>query len=167
MSKRRRALLNEQRRERLADWLIVIGAGALFVSLFLAWSHQFSAGFLAQYGSSDQLIGVPHNPTAWQLYSATDVALTVLAAGLAGVALAGSRTVRIVALAGVALGVAFTLHALGSPPTNGATIFDSSLSVPRYAANAPAAGIGETVALIGLGSALAGLALSFTVDWGR
>ena len=76
----------------------MIGAGALFVSLFLTWSHQFSPGFLAQYGSSDQLIGVPHDPTAWQVYSAADVVLTLLAAALVAVALAGSRAARIAAL---------------------------------------------------------------------
>ena len=57
------------------------------------------------------------------------------------------------------------LHALGTPPTNGANIFNPALSVPAYFPNAPTAGIG------GDGGdrrpwslALVGLALSFTTD---
>ncbi len=157
--------MSEQRRERLADWLIVIGGGALFASLFLTWSHQFSPAFLAQWGSSDQLRGLPHDPTAWQVYSAADVVLALLAGGLVAVALAGGRTARIGALFAVAIALAFTLHALSAPPTNGANIFDPSLSVPNYAPNSPSAGPGETLAIVGLGAALIGLALSFTADW--
>ncbi len=49
---------------------------ALFGSLFLTWSHQFSAGVPgANGGHRPQLNGVPHDPTAWQVYSVADVLL--------------------------------------------------------------------------------------------
>ena len=38
---------------------VLIGAGLLAVSLFLPWSHQFSAGFLARFGASPALRAVP------------------------------------------------------------------------------------------------------------
>jgi hypothetical protein len=151
-------------REAIADWLIVIGAAALFASLFLTWSHQFSAAFLAEWGSSEQLAGVPHNPTAWQVYSAADVVLAAFAVGLVAVALAGSRTVRAWAVVAALVAGAFVIHALGHPPTNGANIFNPALSVPNYAPNSPSAGVGEVVALAGLAVAVAGLGLSFTAD---
>jgi len=157
--------VSERRRERLADLLIIAGAIALFVSLFLPWSHQFSAAFLAQWGSSDQLRGVPHSPNAWQLYSTADVVLALLAGALVAVALRGNRSVRIVAVLAAAIALAFTLHALSVPPTNGANIFDPSSDA--YALNSPAAAVGVTVAIAGLGTALVGLALSFTAEWGQ
>lgn len=151
-----------QRREVLADWLIVFGGVGLFGSLFLTWSHQFSAAFLGQWGNSPELQGVPRDPTAWQVYSAADVILALLAALLVGVALIGNRPARLVALAMAAIGLAFAVHALSVPPTNGATIFDPAGN--RYAPNSPAPGPGETVAVVSLGVALAGLVLSFTAD---
>jgi hypothetical protein len=156
--------VNKEQREVIADWLIVFGAIGLFVSLFLTWSHQFSPSFLAQWGSSPQLQGVPHNPTAWQVYSAADVVLATLALLLVAVAMIGTRPARMVALLAAAIGLAFTLHALSVPPTNGANIFDPALTASNYAPNSPAAGAGETVALAALGVALAGLVLSFTAD---
>lgn len=153
-----------EQREALADWLIVVGAGGLFVSLFLTWSHQFSPAFLAQFGASDLLRGVPHDPTAWQVYSAADVLLAALAAGLAVTALFGNRTARVAALASAALGLGFTLHALSAPPSNGANIFNPSLSVPNYFPNSPSAGVGETLAIVALVAATVGLLLSFTAE---
>jgi hypothetical protein len=147
-------------RERLADWLILVGAAALFASLFLSWSHQFSPAFLAQSGTSSQLSGVPHDPTAWQVYSAIDVILALLAFALVIVALVGRRAVRLGTLVVCGLAVAFTLRALDTPPTVGANILDPSVTV----ANSPAAGVGETVALIALALAMAGLVISFTAD---
>ncbi len=154
--------MNKEQREVLADWLIVFGAVGLFVSLFLAWSHQFSRAFLAEWGSSAQLQGVPHDPTAWQVYSAADVVLALLALLLAVVALIGTRPARIVAAFAAALGLAFTIHALSVPPTNGANIFNPARH--GYVPNSPAAGAGEVVALAALGVALAGLVVSFTAD---
>lgn len=156
--------MNERRRERVADWLILVGALGLLLSLFLTWSHQFSPAFLAQWGSSTQLIGVPRDPTAWQVYSAADVILALLAGALLVIALVGGRAVRRGAIVAVGFGLAFALHALSVPPTNGANIFDPSLSVPNYFPNSPGAGVGETVAIAGLGAALMGLVLSLTVE---
>ncbi len=156
--------MNNDRRELVADWLIILGAAGLFGSLFLAWSHQFSAAFLARWGSSDQLHGVPHDPTAWQVYSSADVLLALLAAALVGVALKGGRRVRAGAGVAAAIALAFTIGALSAPPTNGANIFDPSLSVPNYVPNAPTSGIGATVAVAAIAVALLGLLLSFTAD---
>jgi hypothetical protein len=156
--------VSKQQREVVADWLIVIGAVVLFVSLFLTWSHQFSRPFLAVFGASAALAGVPRDPTAWQVYSTADVLLALLALALVLVALFGSRGARLAALAAVAVALAFTVHALNVPPTNGADIFDPSLSVPNLYPNSPSAGPGEAVALIGLGAAVAGLLVSFTAD---
>jgi hypothetical protein len=156
--------MSNDRRELVADWLVIVGAIGLFISLFLPWSHQFSAAFLAEWGASDLLRGVPHDPTAWQVYSSTDVLLALLAVALVVVALKGSRRVRAGAAAASAVGLAFTLHALSTPPTNGANIFDPSLSVPNYFPNAPMAGIGETLAVIAIVVSLIGLVLSFTAD---
>jgi hypothetical protein len=148
----------------VADWLMVLGAVALFGSLFLTWSHQFSAAFLARFAASDALRGVPHDPTAWQLYSVADGLLALLAAGVLAVALRGRRSGRLVVLLGLAIALAFTLHALSDPPTQGANLFDPSLSAPNYAPNSPMSGSGETVAITGLVLAIAGLGLSFTVE---
>jgi hypothetical protein len=156
--------VSKRSREVIADWLIVIGALGLFASLFLPWSHQFSAAFLARFGTSSLLQGVPRDPTAWQVYTAVDVLLALLAVGLIGVALAGSRTARIVAVLAAAIALVFTIHAAGQPPTDGATLFDPTLSPPAYLSSSPRSGSGETVAIVALGIAVAGLALSFTAD---
>lgn len=156
--------MDKEIRESLADWMIVLGAVTLFVSLFLAWSHQFSPGFYALFGSAAILHDVPRDPTAWQVYSAVDVLLALLALSLLLAAMFGSRRVRLGALAGAGVGLAFTLHALSDPPTNGVNIFNPSLSVPDYLPTGATAGIGETVAIIGLLVGIAGLLLSFTAD---
>ncbi len=137
---------------------------ALLASLFLPWSHQLSGAVRAQYGASAALQGVPANPTAWQVYSAVDVLLALLAAALLAGALRGGRGMRLALLAALALAAAFTLHALSVPPTNAATLFDPTLSPPGYTPNPAAAGRGETLALVALGLGLGGLALSFTAD---
>jgi len=159
-----RRVVGRYRRELLADWLIVGAGVALFVSLFLTWSHQFSPAFRAEYGTSSQLQGVPHDPTAWQVYSVVDVLLALLAGALVAVALVGTRIARVWTLAACAVALAFTVHALSVPPTNGANIFNPSLSVPSYVPNAPTAGPGVTLAIVALGVAFVGLALSFTTD---
>jgi hypothetical protein len=156
--------VSKSTRESVADWLMVIGAIALFGSLFLAWSHQFSAAFLAQFGASNALADVPHDPTAWQLYSVADGLLALLAVGVLAVALRGRRSGRWVVLLGLVIALGFTLHALSDPPTRGANLFDPRLSAPNYAANSPTAGFGETEAITGLVLAVAGVGLSFTVD---
>jgi hypothetical protein len=156
--------VSKEVREVVADWLMVISALVLFVSLFLTWSHQFSAPFLAAFGSSVMLQGVPHNPTAWQVYSIADVLLAVLAALLLISALIGNRATRLATLGASAVGLAFAIHALSVPPTNGANIFNPALSVPAYFPNSATAGAGETVAIVSLALAILGLVLSFTAD---
>jgi hypothetical protein len=139
--RRRRALPSREAREVLADWLMLFGAVTLLVALFLPWSHQHAT--FSAYAPS---------PTAWQVFSVVDVLLALLVAGLLAVALLGGRAARLIVLAGAAIAVAFTFHALGTPPSNGA------------AAGTPTSGAGETVALAALGTAIAGLALSFTTE---
>ncbi len=137
----------------------MLGAAGLLLSLFLPWSHQFSPAVLARFGSSTVLAGVPRDPTAWQLFSAVDVLFALLAVGLIVVALVGGRTAHALALLAGALALAFTIHALGDPPTNHAYFFD-----PGGPVNAPTSAAAETVAVVALVLALAGLALSFTAD---
>jgi hypothetical protein len=156
--------VSKGKRETVADWLMVLGAAALFVSLFLPWSHQFSKAFLARWGTSAALQGVPHDPTAWQVYSAADVLLALLAAGLGAVALRGGRSARVVMVLAVAVAAAFTLHAMSVAPTKGADIFDPSAAVPSPFPNSPTSGIGERIAIAGLGLGVVGLLLSFTAD---
>jgi hypothetical protein len=148
----------------MADWLMVVAAMALLASLFLPWSHQLSGAVRAQYGASAALQGVPTDPTAWQVYSAVDVVLALLAGGLLAGALGGGRGARLALMAALAIAAAFTLHALSAPPTNGATLFDPSRTPPGYTPNPPGAGRGETLALVALGLGLGGLALSFSAD---
>ncbi len=143
---------------------MLIGAPVLLGSLFLSWSHQFSRSLLVQYGGLAVLQGVPRDPTAWQLYSAADVLLGLVAAGMLAVALRGHRSARLVLALALAVAVAFTAHALSVPPTHGADIFDSALHPARYAPNSPTAGPGETLALVGLGLGLVGVLVSFTAD---
>jgi hypothetical protein len=153
-----------ERRATIADWMILLGALALAASLFLPWSHQFSPSLLARYGSSPLLRGVPHDPTAWQVYSIVDGLLAALALALALAAAGGGRTVRLIVTGFVLLALAFTVHALRVPPTNGANIVDNATRPATYLANTPRSGFGETVALAGLVVTVLGLGLSLTVD---
>ena len=137
-------------RELTADWLMLLGAVALLVSLFLPWSHQ-------RFPRTAILAGVPLDPTAWQVYSVLDVGLAGLVAALAAVAAIGGRVRRLLVLGAAAVALAFAVHARASPPTNG-------LAVPGAVIQPPRPGDGETVAIAGLGVAIAGLALSFTAD---
>jgi hypothetical protein len=148
----------------LADWLIAIGAVGLFASLFLTWSHQFSARLLALPGARVGLRGVPADPTAWQVYTVLDVLLALLAAALAMAALAGGRRLRLWLVPFVAVALAFVVHALSSPPTNGVRLVNPAAVVPQYLPISPAAGVGETVALIALVVALVGIVLSLASE---
>jgi hypothetical protein len=147
-----------------ADWLIALGAVGLFASLFLTWSHQITPALLAVPGARSALQGVPPNPTGWQVYSVADVALTALAVALALAALIGRRRFRAIVLPFVLVALAFVLHALSSPPTNGVRLVNPGTAIPQYAPIAPTAGMGETVALLALLIALAGIALSLASE---
>jgi hypothetical protein len=106
-------------------------------------------------------LGVPHSPSAWQVYSVVDVLLALLACGLLAVALRGGRVVRLAVVVAAALALAFTVHALGHPPTNHADIFAAGKG---YVSTGASAGAGEVLAVVALCLALVGLGLSFTVD---
>jgi hypothetical protein len=147
-------------RETIADWLMVLGAVVLFISLFLTWSHQLPPAFRAQFAGTPALAGVPRTPTAWQVYSVADVCLALVVAVLLAVAFVGTRRARLLVLLPVGVALAFTVHAAGVPPTNGVALALPAGAVADHATS----GAGETVALFALGTALAGLALSFTAD---
>jgi hypothetical protein len=149
-------------REGIADWLMLVGAPLLGGSLFLTWSHQFSRGFLDRYAGTPALAGIPRDPTAWQVYSVVDVLFAVLAVGLLAAALRGARPARIAALLGLIVALAFTLHALGTPPTKGADLFDPAIGATTP--NHPTSGPGELVALAGIGLGLVGVLVSFSAD---
>lgn len=142
-----------------ADWLLLAAAPILIGSLFLTWSHQLSPGLRAQYGATALLRGVPANPDAWQVYSIADVLLLLLVLGLLAVALRGGRSPRRALALALLVALAFTVHALGAPPTNGTLVFDAAAN--GYVANPVGAGAGEVVALIALVLGLAAVALSF------
>ncbi len=162
-TRRRRREARLRAREVAADWLMIAGAAVVLLALFLPWSHQFSAAVLSRFGASAALAGVPRSPDAWQVYSIVDVLLALLAAGLTGVAFAGRRTARLVCAGAIGLAAAFILHALAVPPTNGAELVERVGGAVRYVPNAPRSGPGELLALIGLGLALFGIALSLPV----
>jgi hypothetical protein len=157
---RRASARTARRIELLLDWIILVGGIALLVSLFLTWSHQFSPAVLRDLRAAPWLRSVPRDPTAWQVYSAMDVVLALLAAAVIAAALGGGRRFRAGVALAVGVGLAFTLHALSVPPTNGANIYGPALGVAAYVPNAPAAGVGETVAIAALGLALVGLLVS-------
>jgi hypothetical protein len=155
--------MSREVREVVADWMIVAGSIALFVSLFLVWSHQFSAAFVLRVGA-DQLQGIPRNPTAWQVYSIADVLLALVAAALFVVALVGGHKARITALVVAVSALAFVVHAMAAAPTNGANVAEPSAGPGHYFASTATSGAGELLAVLALGVAIAGLGLSFTAD---
>jgi len=157
--------MSREDREALANWLIVIGGVALFASLFMAWSHQFSAAFVRAFGRIGGVPrGIPLSPTAWRVHSAGDILLALLAAGLVAAAIAGNRVVRMGAAIAAVIGLAFAVHAIVDPPTTATAIFNPAFGGPRLAALGTTAGVGETVAVVALVLALGGLGLSFTAD---
>ena len=151
-------------RETISDWLMAISGPLLLGSLFLTWSHQLSTGFQARYGGTAALAGVPADPTAWQVYSGADVLLALVAGGLMAVALWGGRARRIALTLALIVAAVFVIHALSVPPTNGALLFDPTLTPAGYTANPVTSGAGEVLALVALGLGSVGVGLAFTVD---
>jgi hypothetical protein len=158
-----RGIPRRQIREGIADWLIVFGALLLLLSLFLTWSHQFTNAFVGEVGS-DQLRGIPRDPTAWQVYSITDVLLALLAGALVVAALVAGRGARISALVAAVLALVFTIHAANVAPTNGVNVAAPDAGVSHLLPSTATSGGGEVVAIVALGIAIVGLALSFTAD---
>ncbi|MGH2873566.1 MAG: hypothetical protein ACRDL5_14035 [Solirubrobacteraceae bacterium] len=149
-------------RQTLADWLLALGAPLLLLSLFLTWSHQFSPAFLARFGHSSVLQGVPRDPTAWQVYSDTDVMLALIAGGMLAIALWGGHARRLALALAVAVAIAFTVHAIAVPPTNGAVVFDPGTGA--WARNGASSGAGEWLALVALAIGAAGIGFSFSAE---
>jgi hypothetical protein len=148
----------------VADWLVLVSAVGLFVSLFLTWSHQLPKSLLDTFAGGPAIQGIPANPTAWQVYSVADVLLALLAAALVVLALRGrSLWSKVTALVAVAIGLAFTVHAASVAPTNGLLLIDPN-NPPNYLPHLASPGAGETVAIISLGLAAAGLLLSLGLD---
>jgi hypothetical protein len=147
-------------------WLSAAGGLVLFLSLLLTWSHQLSPAFERRYAGSAALAGVPATPDAWQLYSSVDVLLALLSAGVLASALWPGRGWRLMLGLGLGLlvAIAFTLHALAVPPTNGALLGDPRQHPVGYLVDRPRSGTGETVALLALAMALCGLGLSLSDD---
>jgi hypothetical protein len=158
-----RAVPRREIRESVADWMIVIGALLLALSLLLTWSHQFTNTFVQKVGG-DQLHGIPRDPTAWQVYSIADVLLALLAAALVVAALVAGRGARISALVAAVLGLVFSIHAANVAPTNGVNIATPDAGVAHLVPSTATSGGGEVMAIVALGIAIAGLALSFTAD---
>jgi hypothetical protein len=152
--------VSDRARELGADWLLVLGGATLLVSLFTPWSHQFPASLLSTPGLTVALRGVPQNPTAWQVYSGADVLLALLGAASIVVALVGRRSARITVGLAAAAGLAFAVHAMNVPPTNGLDLVNPAAPAHGYIGRTYAsAAVGETVAVIGLALVLLGAAL--------
>ena len=151
-------------RETISDWLMAIAGPLLLGSLFLTWSHQLSASLRAQYGATALLQGVPADPNAWQVYSAADVFLALVAVGLVVVSVFGGRGRRVALALALAVALPFVIHALSVPPTNGVGAFDPTLTPPGYSANAVSSGSGEVLALVALVLGAVGAGLGFTVE---
>ena len=158
-----RGIPRRQIREGIADWMIVLGALLLLLSLFLTWSHQFNTAFVKEVGA-DQLRGIPRDPTAWQVYSIADVLLALLAGALIAAALVAGRGARISALVAAVLALVFTIHAANVAPTNGMNIAVPDGGVAHLVPSTATSSGGEVVAIVALVIAIAGLALSFTAD---
>ena len=90
--------------------------------------------------------------------------LALVGVGLIGVALWGGRARRIALALALVVALAFVIHALAVPPTNGALLFDPTLVPPGYTANVVSSGAGEVLALVALGLGGVGVGLAFTVD---
>ncbi len=134
----------------------------LLVSLFLVWSHQLSPAVVRRYGGTGTFDGIPRAPDAWQLYTAADVLLALVAAALLVAALWGPRALRLVLVGAVAVALAFVVHAIAVPPTNGADVFDPGTGT--YISTGASSGPGEPLALAALALAAAALLLSLAAD---
>jgi hypothetical protein len=140
----------------LPAWLTVVGAALLVGSLFLTWSHQLPAAERRVFHGA-VLYGVPANPDALQVYAIAGEVLGLLAGGVAAAGLWGQRLGSALALAAVAVGLAFVIHARSAPPTNGLLLATGVGAGARYVIDPATPGPGETLALVGLGVGAVGL----------
>ncbi len=129
----------------------------LFASLFLTWSHQLPKSVLSVAGQLARAPGRARDPTAGRSTRVADVLLALLAAALVSVALVGrSPAARLVVLAAGAIALAFVVHALGTPPTNGVLVLNPVADLAAVPAPGRDGGGGETVALVALALAIVG-----------
>lgn len=151
-----------------ARWLIAAGAAALFVALFLTWSRQVTGRALRVLGRLGGLQGVSIQASAWQVYTMADVLLALLAGGLIALAVvrvAPAGPAWLIAMLAVLGALAFVVHALAVPPTNGLLLVHpagtrSTGDHIHYVWTGARAGAGEVAAIAGLAVALIGLAVS-------
>lgn len=156
--------MSKDTRSLLANWLVLLSGLGLGGSLFLTWS-RLSSAYAALADKLHTLQGVAANPTAWQVYTAADILLALLAATLLGIALTGGRRARISTLVACILALGFAIHAASVAPTNGApNAFRQGVDVASSVPPSPSPGTGETVAIIALITAISGLSLSLTAD---
>jgi hypothetical protein len=144
-------------RQLVADWLQVIGGLALLASLFLAWSHQYPAAVLAAPGMRAALAGVPQDATAWEVYSAADVLIALVAVALVLSGVVGIGRARTALVVVVALALGFTIHAASVAPTSGVDVIVPGQS--HFVRELARSGPGETVAILALVGAMVGVAL--------
>lgn len=153
----------DRARELAADWLLLLGGLTLLVSLFLPWSHQFPASLQSLPGLNVALRGVPRNPDAWEVYVVADVLLALLAAGMIAVALVGRRSARVTVGVAALIGLAFAIHAMNVPPTNGLDVVNPAAPARGYIGRMYASsGVGETVAVVALALGLLGVMLGLS-----
>jgi hypothetical protein len=124
----------------------VAGAAVLLGSLLLTWSHQITPALRARVAPV-ALFGVPGDASALQVYAIAGEVLAGLALGMAAAGLWGRRRVCLGLVGGVIVAIAFTVHALVNPPTNGLLL----AAGPEHYLNVHARpGAGEPVAVAGL-----------------
>ena len=141
--------------------LLLLGPLVLLGSLFLTWSHQLPPSLVSAAGAG-AFTGVPRDPTAWQVYSAVDVLLALLAGALVAAGLGGGRRARLWVGVAAVIALAFVIHAVSVPPTDGALAVDSARPAAGYIPDGAGAGVGETVAIVGLLASLSGLVITAT-----
>lgn len=139
---------------------MVAAASGLFASLFLTWSHQYPASLLEIPGMRAALAGVPRDADAWQVYSAADVLLATLSVALVIATVAGLGRGRWLVFAASLIALAFVMHALSVPPTDGVDVTIPGRVGVRFARSLARDGPGETMAAAALALAVAGSAAS-------
>jgi len=140
------------------DGLSGVGGLMLFVALFLPWSHQLPPSVLEHFGGSAALAGIPASPNAWQVYNTMQWVLLMLAGVLMTAWVNPGWRPRLIRGGLVLVAVAFVVNALIVAPTDGLPLASSGTPA-HYLAVTAGSGAGERFALVGLLTALIGLAL--------
>ncbi len=154
--------MSRERRETVADWLMVLGAVGLLGSLFLTWSHQFSPAFLASGAPRTNSRASRTTRPRGRCTRRRTWCWRCWPPALVAVALVGNRAARITA--GLAAIGRSRSRCTRSAARRRTAPTSSIRRRRRTCPSDPKSGAGEIVALAALGVALAGLALSFTAD---